>query len=371
MPRPTNKDVWAWREYWEQRGQPWRREVEIDVERQKFLEEFRSRRKAYWNDSKLSRADIEWLLATHNNGRGPIDWGDTSQRQVRGLNLCGADLSHQDLSYLPLANMIGNEDTNLPVNLVGAKLSHAHFEGAQLSKVNLSSTSLKDSHLEGADLTLADLHGANLSGVYFDGETKLNQIFLGNEDHDAASLVDIHWGEVNISVVDWSSLYKLGNERVIRKSDMFRSQVRAYRQLSVVLRNQGFNDEANRFAYRAQLMQRKVYWRQKKFAQYLFSLFLFLLAGYGYKPLHSFFAYLTVILSFATAYFIIGHTVGPVLSPLGAVVFSMTSFHGRGYFPGGITLDDQLTRLAAFEAFIGLLIEVTFIATLTRRLFGG
>ena len=55
---------------------------------------------------------------------------------------------------------------------------------------------------------------------------------------------------------------------------------------------------------------------------------------------------------------------------LGSVVFSMTSFHGRGFFPGGITLDDPLTVLAAFEAFVGLLIEVTFIATLTQRLFG-
>jgi hypothetical protein len=30
----------------------------------------------------------------------------------------------------------------------------------------------------------------------------------------------------------------------------------------------------------------------------------------------------------------------------------------------------SLTILAAFEALVGLLIEVTFIATLTRRLFG-
>ena len=77
-----------------------------------------------------------------------------------------------------------------------------------------------------------------------------------------------------------------------------------------------------------------------------------------------------MILTIATTFFIIGHTVGPVLSPLGSFVFSMTSFHGRGFFPGGITLDDPLTVVAAFEAFIGLLIEVTFIATLTQRLFG-
>ncbi len=81
-------------------------------------------------------------------------------------------------------------------------------------------------------------------------------------------------------------------------------------------------------------------------------------------------AYLLVITTFAIVYFIVGHTVGPSLSPLGSLVFSMTSFHGRGFFPGGITLDDPLTVLAALEAFVGLLIEVTFIATLTQRLFG-
>jgi hypothetical protein len=48
----------------------------------------------------------------------------------------------------------------------------------------------------------------------------------------------------------------------------------------------------------------------------------------------------------------------------------MTSFHGLGFFPGGIGLDDPLTVFAALEAFMGLLIEVSFIATVTHRLFG-
>lgn len=47
----------------------------------------------------------------------------------------------------------------------------------------------------------------------------------------------------------------------------------------------------------------------------------------------------------------------------------MTSFHGRGFFPGGIALDDPITVLAAFEAFVGLVIEVSFIATFTQRFF--
>jgi hypothetical protein len=156
---------------------------------------------------------------------------------------------------------------------------------------------------------------------------------------------------------DEHSAKRGSNDEVFGVPDVeYTIATRVYRQLSVVLRNQGLSEDANRFAYRAQLMQRKVFWHQRKMLHYLGSLFL---------------AYLIVILAFATTYFILGRTVGPALSPLGSVVFSMTSFHGRGFFPSGITLDDPLTVLAALEAFIGLLIEVTFIATLTRHLFGG
>ncbi len=42
----------------------------------------------------------------------------------------------------------------------------------------------------------------------------------------------------------------------------YRTAVRANRQLTTVLRGQGLNEEANHFAYRAQLLQRVV-WRLK------------------------------------------------------------------------------------------------------------
>lgn len=103
---------------------------------------------------------------------------------------------------------------------------------------------------------------------------------------------------------------------------------------------------------------------------WLFSWFLFLLAGYGYKPARSFIAYLITIASFAFTYYILSFATGPMFSPLGAFVFSMTSFHGRGFFPGNhITLDNPLIVISALEALVGLIIEVTFIATLTQRFF--
>ena len=75
------------------------------------------------------------------------------------------------------------------------------------------------------------------------------------------------------------------------------------------------------------------------------------------------------IFGFALAYFAFGHL--PILPD--ALVFSFTSFHGRGFFPGlgnETTLHNPLVVLAATEAVIGLFIEISFIATFTRRFFG-
>lgn len=44
----------------------------------------------------------------------------------------------------------------------------------------------------------------------------------------------------------------------------------------------------------------------------------------------------------------------------------MGAFHSRGFLPGAFSSGDPLSLAGAFEAFIGLFIEVTFIATLTQ-----
>src|SRR5260370_25938918 len=80
-----------------------------------------------------------------------------------------------------------------------------------------------------------------------------------------------------------------------RRLGDYTQAVRANRQLAVVLQAQGLNEDAARFAYRAQKLQRVVLRRQRKFGQYFFSWLLDLLAGYGYKPARSIIAYLVII----------------------------------------------------------------------------
>jgi uncharacterized protein YjbI with pentapeptide repeats len=479
VPLPAADDRDGWRAHWQAQGQPWRAEPEIDQKRQAELGQHRAivpeiEKGIYpFKGMKLSRADVEWLLATHENGRGPVDWNDESQRELKGLDLRGADLSHVDLRNLPLSRMYGglarnqwewdtitseqreaatvflkNADlrkaqlegaylarahlekadlreaflqeaelraTHLEdawiskATLEGADLSRAHLERAYLREAHLAGANLSEAHLESASLREAHLEGkcvrqqqekhllrpADLRGAYFDQATNLEGARLGDMKHGYVPLADIRWNDASLALIRWSQIDMLGDEYEIHRTtsdgkgkdkatrlNEYESAVRSNRQIAVALQAQGLGEEAARFAYRAQVLQRRVFWfemvqhreqlrrRARALGAWLFSWFLFLIAGYGYKPSRSFLAYLLVISGFATAYYVLGHTVGPTLSPLGAFVFSMTSFHGRGFFPGNnISLDDPLTVLAALEALVGLIIEVTFIATLTQRFF--
>jgi hypothetical protein len=121
-------------------------------------------------------------------------------------------------------------------------------------------------------------------------------------------------------------------------------------------------------------MQRVVQRLKRRYVAAFGSWFLDFLAGYGYRPAQAVSVYLLLIAAFTVSYFGLGLTVGPPLTPLGALVFSVTSFHGRGFFPGGslghsMTLDDPMTVLAAAEAVVGLVVEISFIATFTNRFF--
>jgi hypothetical protein len=175
---------------------------------------------------------------------------------------------------------------------------------------------------------------------------------------------------------------RLGDEyraRSFNSSDVFQlwvfyqTAVRANRQLAVVLRDQGLNEEADHFASRAQLLQRVVWRKQWRPLKYVFSLFLDVLAGYGYRPGRSVIAYLLVIACFAFGYYQLTHVLHAQPYPLAwyeALVLSVSSFHGRGFFQPVQSLGDPVAIAASVEAVLGLLIEISFIATFTQRFFG-
>ncbi len=395
---------------WQQMGQPWRTESEIDAGRQKQLALYRAivpniEQGIYpFKGVKLSRADVEWLLATHENGRGPVDWKDNSQRGREGLDVRAADLRHVDLQNLPLARLHGgltleervgaNEEQWLAAGVLmeGANLRKAYLEGATLCEARLQGTILRHAQLQGATLigtqlqqaalTSANLTGTNLRHAWLVGVYLAGALF-SDEKHIGPLLADAHWDTSNLAVVDWSPMNILGDEHEATQSkhtgktrekvaqlQEYKVAVRANRQFAVALQAQGLNEDAARFAYRAQILQRTVFRRQGKYGQYLFSLVLDLPAGYGYRPIRSVIAYLMLIFGFMGLYLLNAHFVAPHLTWDEALILSVSSFHGRGFFTQNISLGDTYARLAAAEAVVGLLIEISFIATFTRRFFG-
>jgi hypothetical protein len=230
---------------------------------------------------------------------------------------------------------------------------------------------------------------ADLSLAVMDSATRLDGAVLGNEARIGPWMEGVQWNGARLTGIDWSAVQTLGDEHGVSGNMALSRRIyypdgnkvqqfaeRAYRQLTMALRDQGINDHADRYAYRAQLCHRRVLRLERHYLRYLGSLFLDLISGYGYQPVRSFITYALVILGFAAAFFAIGSGVlgisghRVINAPVSALIFSITSFHGRGFFPGGgLALDDPITILAAIEAIMGLFIEITFIATFTQRFF--
>jgi len=78
-PQSKPRSLEEWRIHWQGQGQPWRTEPEIPLERQQELSKRRAiaaniEKSLYpFKGIHLNRADVEWLLATHENDRGPVD----------------------------------------------------------------------------------------------------------------------------------------------------------------------------------------------------------------------------------------------------------------------------------------------------------
>lgn len=206
---PSTDDRGAWRKYWLSQHQPWRIEPEIDEERQHYLIQQLEiqpdiEHSIYpFKGIRLSRADVEWLLINHENGRGPVSWNDESQRRRDGLDLRGADLKQVDLSHLPLARILGgltwdewDEATGqqrsiAAVRMQEANLRGAHLEGARFRGAHLEEANLKYTYLEAAQFRYTHFESANLGGAFLD-RTDLYRATISDEKSIGPSLLDIH-----------------------------------------------------------------------------------------------------------------------------------------------------------------------------------
>ena len=350
-----------------------------------------------------TRGEVEWIMAEHGWSGQESEYTVKYElipegKTVECANFSGAWMAEIDLSGIVLrranlrdANLVRANLRNADLvdsDLSGADLGYADLSGANLIWANLSEAHLREANLgdarlifatlTGAGLARCDLRGSVLRHARMDAATLLGDVKLDTRTR----LRDIAWNGALLTQIDWSQTPRLGDEQqeqfvaaehgrqTANLPPRWEAAARTYQQLAVALRDQGVSDAAARFAYRSQALQRRVLRQQGHYLRAGGSWLLDLISGYGYKPMRSFITYLLMIVVFAVVYYLLGGNVTPALSPVDALIFSFTSFHGRGFAPGeAVSLHNPLTIVAAGEAIIGLVIEITFIATFTQRFF--
>ena len=307
--------------------------------------------KAYLEGTNLEGVDLEGA-----DLRGvDLEGANLRRANLRGANLRGANLRKADL---------------VDANLCEADVTKADLQGANLFKADFRKANFYKADLQGASFVRAKLAGANLSHAVFGMRTDLGEAKLGDQDLGHMSDADTIWNDVILASADWSALLegvRLGDDR----QEEALVAARANQQLALALRAQGLNAEASELDYRARMWRLRDLWQKRRthFPAFVISGLVFLVSGYGYRPIHSFGAYAATILVFMGLYLLNSHFVAPHLTWDEALVLSMSSFHGRGFFSSTISLGDTYARLSVVEAFIGLLIEATLIATFTQRIF--
>jgi hypothetical protein len=299
-----------------------------------------------------------------------------SKARLKVASFVGANLMYTNLSGAEL------DDTNFTdarlrrANLQGARLDHANLSAARLRRADARAASFYRANFAGAHCQDTDFRGANLRRARLDTETFLENTLLST----STEVGDVVWGEAPLAQAHWEEIPKLGDERRIRQARnrrerirAYRSAARAYRGLALSLRGQGLLIPASRYRIREQQLERRAQLLELKVFAWFGSVLLDWVAGYGERPARAFRAYGLVILLFTAAFFAAAQLFETQLHQLTvdeALVLSVTSFHGRGFFPGTVPLGDWTARLAAVEAVIGLFIELIFIATFSRRFLG-
>ena len=206
-----------------------------------------------------------------------------------GANFLGADLTGAFLRFADLSGAFLGDAT-----LSGAALERANLSQARLWRTHLKGAMVDGANLAGAELDYADLSGASLRVARMDAMTSLKSVTFD----PMTRVADVVWNGAPLSQVAWAQLRELGDERWLRLPwsaekagenreamiEQVAAALRANQQLAAALRAQGLSVLADRFAYRTQVLQRKLLRLEGHRRRWLFWCVLDALAGYGYRP---------------------------------------------------------------------------------------
>lgn len=309
----------------------------------------------------------------------------------------GATLAEADLSG---TNIVGCEFTDADLqsaNLVGSHLTMCYFTSANLRWANLSDAVISNCSFQDTRLPWANVSGAIVSGDFFGADLRQARMdaatILGASPavsgeypfqlDERTRLLDISWNGAILANVRWEQVPRLGDEVNIKAAqsrkarvETLRNAAHAYQGLAKALQAQGLTAPALRYRAREQQLERRAQLYSFALGPWVFSWLLNLVSGYGDRPGRALACYLAVVGAFTGTYWAITNQVfgfiqshSAHLAWYEALVLSISSFHGRGFFPSMLSLGDPIAVVAAAEAIIGLFIELVFIATFTQRFF--
>jgi len=328
-------------------------------------------KRARFNRAQLSHANFDRAILEEANFTEAVLNKVYANRAILTGALCirailiGADLQFANLDRADFRN---------------ADLKQAYLAGTS----NLSETDFRNAHLEGANLEKVHfegrrevdgkiLPGADLRGAFFDSATSLDGATLFATGFRGAVVADIHWGDTNVAFIYLDSRLNfgvpiLGDEKIVssvqlsqQRMRLMNGAVRAYRQLALILESQGLNEISYFFAYRAQRCERLIQREESRWGNYILSLLLDGVAGYGFRIRRVLFAYFGILAAFALIYLLAG------LQPSAAVLTSFSALHGNVFTSA--TTGTVREWVAAIEAVFGLGIESVIVAIILQRFF--
>lgn len=306
------------------------------------------------------------------------DKGDYLRSLERSI-AAGADLGGANLKRIVLNNARLEKADMARACLSQADISGSHLfdvnlEGADLVGTNLSDCDMTHCNLRHADMTKAvmrqarfwnsDMTGANLSESDLEGADMWN-----------AKLYDVklwHASFGSAKSISQTSFYATGRFSKARISEAGElSAEESYRSLKQYFSACGKYNDASWASYREKTMER-ISLLKRRSPEYLPSLLMSLLCGYGEKPSRIVFSALGCILLFAALYSFLGSIVSSSdpayrLNWFDYLYYSTITYTTVGYGDFIPKANCLFRLLAASEAFIGVFLAGLFVFTLARK----
>lgn len=314
-----------------------------------------------WSEAELSGWNLEGLKLSDNKNIANLQNANFSRANLQNIKLASANLEKAYFGGANLKNAI----------LRGSILKGAYLRGAILEDATLHKSCLQNADMIGANLQNAKLWSSILQGA------KLQRANLKNAEFNEKTILhDVNWYQCKI---DNSTLRLADNQldkKVIQeKNNDYSKAKEVYRNLKNYFRQEGMYNISGEYYYREKLMETKCSWRDKKLINWISNIILYLLAGYGERPLRVLIWWAGIIFGYAVIYYFYNGIYIRIANNIAsynpkfleALYFSIVTFTTLGF--GDLAPKPGFFQLfASFEALLGAIFMAMFIFVFARKM---